>query len=158
MELAARASIQALRYLLWLRHALEAAPPALVAPADGDTRFAAPAWSTFPLNAVAQAHLLAESWWLEATRDVPGLSRRHADQVAFMMRQMTDILAPSNIPWVNPAITERTLADGGLNLLRGAENLLDDLERGLEGGTMEKVFEIYIKATPERIWAGSWSL
>ncbi|WP_137128307.1 alpha/beta hydrolase [Roseomonas sp. HF4] len=131
MELAARASIQALRYLLWLRHAMEAQPPPLSASANGDTRFAAPAWSAFPLNAVAQAHLLAESWWMEATRDVPGLSHRHAEQVAFMMRQVTDILAPSNIPWLNPAITERTLADGGLNLVRGAENWLDDLERGL---------------------------
>jgi len=131
MELGARASIQAMRYLLWLRHAPQADAPPLLAPAPGDTRFAAPAWSAFPLNAVAQAHLLAEAWWMEATRDVPGLSRRHAEQVAFMMRQAADILSPTNIPWLNPAITERTLADGGLNLLRGAENWLDDLERGL---------------------------
>jgi polyhydroxyalkanoate synthase len=131
MELGARAGIQALRYLLWLRHAATQDAPALVAPANGDTRFADPAWSAFPLNAIAQAHLLTEAWWMEATRDVPGLSHRHADQVAFMMRQAVDILAPTNIPWLNPAITERTLADGGLNLLRGAENWLDDLERGL---------------------------
>jgi uncharacterized protein YndB with AHSA1/START domain len=29
---------------------------------------------------------------------------------------------------------------------------LSDLKHGLEGGTMEKVFEIYIKTTPERLW------
>ena len=29
---------------------------------------------------------------------------------------------------------------------------LSDLKRNLEEGTMEKVFEIYIKTTPERLW------
>ena len=29
---------------------------------------------------------------------------------------------------------------------------LSDLKRNLEDGTMEKVFEIYIKTTPERLW------
>jgi polyhydroxyalkanoate synthase len=134
MELAARAWIQAMRYLLWLRHALgDGQPPPLVAPTNGDNRFAGDAWRAFPFNAMAQAHLLAESWWMEATRGVPGLSRRHADQVAFMMRQMTDILSPSNLPWINPAIAQRTIAESGLNLMRGAENWLDDLERALSG-------------------------
>ncbi len=134
LELVARAWIQGLRWLLWLRYAATQhdAPP-LVAPTNGDSRFTDPAWQAFPFNAMAQAHLLAEAWWLEATRGVPGLSRRHADQVAFMMRQMTDVLAPSNLPWVNPAIAQRTLAAGGTNLLHGAENWLDDLERSLSG-------------------------
>jgi polyhydroxyalkanoate synthase len=138
MELAARAWLQTLRWLLWLRHAAtqrDAAP--LIAPTNGDARFTGPAWSAFPFNAIAQAHLLAESWWMEATRGVPGLSARHARQVAFMMRQVTDILAPSNIPWVNPAIAQRTLSDGGSNLLRGAENWLDDMERALSGAPPE---------------------
>ena len=29
---------------------------------------------------------------------------------------------------------------------------LSDLKRGLEGSTMEKIFEIYIRTTPERLW------
>ena len=134
MELAARAWIQGLRWLLWLRHAAaerNAAP--LIAPTNGDTRFTGEAWAAFPFNAIAQAHLLAEAWWMEATRGIPGLSARHARQVAFMMRQMTDILAPTNIPWLNPAIAQRTLAAGGTNLLQGAENWLDDMERALSG-------------------------
>ncbi len=132
MELAARAWLQGLRYMLWLRRAAGGEKPEpLVAPPNGDRRFADPAWSVFPFNAIAQAHLLNEAWWMEATHAVPGLSRRHTDQVGFMMRQAVDVLAPSNIPWINPAIVERTLADAGGNLLRGAENLLDDIERGL---------------------------
>jgi polyhydroxyalkanoate synthase len=138
MELASRAWIQGLRYLLWLRHAIGSkAPPPLVGPTNGDARFTGPAWQAFPYNAIAQAHLMAEAWWMEATQGVPGLSQRHARQVAFMMRQATDVLAPSNLPWLNPAIARRTLADGGMNLLRGAEHALDDLERALSGAPPE---------------------
>ncbi|WP_338144555.1 PHA/PHB synthase family protein [Neoroseomonas marina] len=134
MELAARAWIQGLRWLLWLRHAATRSdPPPLVRPSNGDTRFADPAWQAFPFNALAQAHLLTEAWWTEATRAVPGLSRRHADQVAFMLRQMVDVWAPSNLPWMNPAIGQRTLAEFGTNLVRGAGNFLDDLERSVTG-------------------------
>jgi polyhydroxyalkanoate synthase len=138
MELAARAWILGLRYLLWLRRLAAGRKPApLVQTNNGDPRFAGPEWQVFPYDALAQAHLLAESWWLETTRGVPGLSRRHEEAIAFMMRQAADILAPSNIPWVNPVIVRRTLAEGGLNLLRGAENWLDDLERALAGAPPE---------------------
>ncbi|MBR0660965.1 PHA/PHB synthase family protein [Neoroseomonas oryzicola] len=134
MELAARAWIQGLRWLLWLRHAATRtdAPP-LIRANNGDARFTDPAWHAFPFNALAQAHLLTEAWWTEATRGVPGLSHRHADQVAFMLRQIVDVWAPSNLPWMNPAIGQRTLAEFGTNLVRGAGNFLDDLERSVTG-------------------------
>ncbi|MEO3471433.1 alpha/beta fold hydrolase [Roseomonas sp. CAU 1739] len=134
MELIARAWIQGLRWMLWLRYAANQrdAPP-LIRPTNGDARFADPAWQAFPFNAMAQAHLLTEAWWAEATRGVPGLAQAHADRVAFMLRQMVDVFAPSNLPWMNPAIAERTIAEAGTNLLRGAANWLDDLERSLTG-------------------------
>ncbi|MBR0669571.1 PHA/PHB synthase family protein [Neoroseomonas soli] len=138
MELGARAWIQGLRYLLWLRHAASGEhPPPLIAPTNGDQRFASEAWQSFPFNALAQAHLMAEAWWVEATRGVPGLPHRHEDAVAFMMRQLADVMAPSNIPWVNPTIVARTMSEAGVNLMRGAENWLDDLERGLAGAPPE---------------------
>ena len=137
-ELAARAWIQGLRYLLWLRRAATGEHPAPLVPINnGDQRFASAEWQSFPYNALAQAHLLSEAWWVEATRGVPGLSRRHAEGMAFMMRQLADVLAPSNTPWINPTILQRTLADAGANLLRGGENWLDDLERGLAGAPPE---------------------
>jgi len=156
MELASRAWVQGLRWLLWLRHATgDGTPPPLAPPVDGDTRFAAEAWRAFPFNALAQAHLLTEAWWMEATRGVPGLSRRHADQVAFMMRQMTDILSPSNNPWINPAIAQRTATEAGMNLVRGAENWLDDIERALSGapppGTEKFRPGHEVAATPGRV-------
>ena len=134
MELAARAWVQGLRWMLWLRYAAtqHEAPP-LIQPTNGDTRFTDPAWQAFPFNAMVQAHLLTEAWWKEATSGVPGLGHAHADRVAFMLRQLVDVLAPSNLPWVNPAIAEHTIAEAGTNLLRGMANCLDDMERAVSG-------------------------
>ncbi|MBW6398359.1 alpha/beta fold hydrolase [Roseomonas sp. HJA6] len=134
MELAARAWIQAMRWLLWLRQAAtqQHAPP-LIPPNNGDGRFTDPAWQGFPFNAMVQAHLLTEDWWAEATRNVPGLAHGHADRVAFMLRQLIDVWAPSNLPWINPAIGQHTMAAFGTNLLQGAANWLDDMERTLSG-------------------------
>ncbi len=134
MELAAQAWLQGMRWLLWLRlAATQRDAPPLLPPGNGDGRFTDPAWQAFPFNAMVQAHRLVEEWWQATTRDVPGLEHAHADQVAFMMRQLVDVLAPSNLPWANPAIAQHTIAEGGLNLLRGAQNWLDDLERTISG-------------------------
>ena len=39
--------------------------------------------------------------------------------------------SPSNLPWLNPVIIERTLKEGGANLVRGATNLQEDAWRAL---------------------------
>ena len=133
-ELSLRAVLLLARYLAWLPKSdgfQPHEPP--FQPTGADTRFAAELWSHWPFSAVSQAFLMAESWWLEATHDVPGLTRQHEDEVRFMMRQLIDVWAPTNIPWLNPVILQRTVEDGGFNLLRGMQNLLDDVERQLTG-------------------------
>ena len=132
--LARGAATDAVRLWLWLLRgsawsdAEHAVPP--VAP---DRRFSDAAWRQWPFNVFAQAWTLGEHRIHEATEDVPGLARRHAEQVHFMLRLLTDLAAPSNLPWLNPAIVARTIAEGGRNLLRGAGNWLDDIERHLSG-------------------------
>ncbi len=135
LGIAQRAGIDAARLWLWLLRggATGADPAALAPPAPPDRRFADTAWQRWPFNAIAQGWLLAERRWHDTTRQVPGLSRRHAEQVQFMMRLLTDLGAPVNLPWLNPAIVERTVAEGGANLLRGAGNWLEDLDRQLSG-------------------------
>jgi polyhydroxyalkanoate synthase subunit PhaC len=55
------------------------------------------------------------------------MAPKHADRVAFMASQALDVLAPSNSLFTNPVIAERTLAEGGRNIVRGASSLIDDL-------------------------------
>jgi polyhydroxyalkanoate synthase len=78
-------------------------------------------------------HLMAEDWWQNAVQQVPGLTHDHAAKVGFMMRQLIDVFAPTNIPWLNPVILRRSLAEGGFNVLRGIRNLAEDAERALSG-------------------------
>ncbi len=134
LVLATRAWLMLVRYAMWLPKAAAGADGQHPPPAAGDDRrFADPDWSSWPFNAIAEGYRMAESWWLETTRDVPGMTRRHETEIAFMMRQLADVWAPSNIPWLNPVIIRRTAQEGGFNLLRGAQNWLDDLDRQLAG-------------------------
>ena len=48
-----------------------------------------------------------------------------------MARQLLDGVSPSNVPWLNPVIVARTLKESGGNLVRGANNLVEDVYRSL---------------------------
>lgn len=110
---------------------LEAEPP--FAPRSDDRRFAHPGWRSLPFDLVAQAFLATESWWDAATTGVRGVTAQHERQVRFMIRQRLDRLAPSNFPFTNPEVIERTIAEGGRNLVRGFGYWLEDAERWLTG-------------------------
>ena len=45
------------------------------------------------------------------------------------MRQLLDIVSPSNSPLTNPRVLERTIRDGGMNFMRGARNAWEDWQR-----------------------------
>ena len=132
LELAQLAAMMMARFALWLPSAAALARrDAPVEPAPGDRRFSDPAWSQWPFNVLAQGQLSTEAWWREATSSVPGLPRAREAEAAFMARALVDIVSPSNIPWLNPVILERTATEGGFNLIRGAANWLDDVDRML---------------------------
>jgi polyhydroxyalkanoate synthase len=126
MELALQAVVFASR-LAGLATGQTQTPP--FPPAAGDRRFADPAWQKPPYLFWQQAFLAQEEWWRNATRQVRGESEKNADRVAFMARQLLDVVSPSNIPWLNPAIVERTLKEHGGNLARGASNFMEDVYR-----------------------------
>ena len=48
-------------------------------------------WNQLPFNVIAQAAVLAEEWWREATLGPPGVAKRHSDMVAFGARQVLDV-------------------------------------------------------------------
>ncbi|MCC7283644.1 MAG: alpha/beta fold hydrolase, partial [Acetobacteraceae bacterium] len=56
-------------------------------------------------------------------------SAQHEHVVDFAVRQLLDMLAPSNFLVTNPEVLQRTVETGGLNLLKGASNLVEDLQR-----------------------------
>lgn len=100
-----------------------------ILPLPNDKRFVAPEWQQWPFNAIHQAFLLQQQWWHNATTGVRGVTRHHEAMLEFVTRQRLDMLSPANFVWTNPEVLERTRREGGLNLVRGAMNLLSDWER-----------------------------
>lgn len=106
----------------------ETAPVA--APAKGDRRFADPAWSDEPVyDYLKQAYLLAARQLQEFVATAPVDDATRA-QVDFASRQMMNALAPTNFPHTNPQVARRTIESGGLSLMTGLSNLLEDVGKG----------------------------
>ncbi|MDE2200358.1 MAG: polyhydroxyalkanoic acid synthase [Rhodospirillales bacterium] len=105
-----------------------------IEPLPGDRRFIDPAWQVWPFNAYHQGFLLWQQWLSNATTDVRGVSAAHERVVSFVSRQMLDIVAPSNFLATNPVVLQRTLAEHGANLVRGAGHLAEDLARAASIG------------------------
>ena len=107
-------------------------PAAPVAePAQGDKRFRHEDWQEhFLFDYVKQSYLITARWLHGAVANVEGLDEHTRKKVDFFTRQYIDALAPSNFALTNPEVFRETVASGGQNLVRGLNNLLDDIERG----------------------------
>jgi len=134
LSLAQKAAVDAFRIGLYaLRAATGRDGEPFALSGNHDRRFAAPQWRTFPFNVMAESFLAVQNWWDTATHALRGPTRQHTRQMAFMRRQLLDTLAPSNFPWTNPEVIERTVAEQGQNLVRGLTYLVEDFERRIAG-------------------------
>jgi polyhydroxyalkanoate synthase len=95
----------------------------------GDERFRAEGWQKPPFSFLAQAFLLNQQWWHNVTHEVPGVMPHHEEVVAFMARQMLDMLSPANVPFSNPEVIAKTIETGGANFLQGFQNWIEDVNR-----------------------------
>ncbi|MDJ0951889.1 MAG: class I poly(R)-hydroxyalkanoic acid synthase [Alphaproteobacteria bacterium] len=100
-------------------------------PHHEDRRFKHEAWSESALfDFIKQSYLLTARWMQETVAEVDGLDEKTSQKVDFYTRQFVDAIAPSNFVMTNPEVLNATLETGGDNLVKGLQNLLDDLERG----------------------------
>ena len=105
--------------------------PAVAEPAKGDARFKDDDWSSnFVFDYIKQSYLIAARHIQHAVAQVDDLSPESEKKVAFFTRQAVDALAPSNFLMTNPQVLRETVKSGGQNLVRGLNNLLNDLEKG----------------------------
>ena len=118
--------------------ALRALAGAPVSPAEGldgdaDPRFRAPDWSQFPFNVIARAYQNSAALLKDTVHDVDGVTEYHTQLLEFALRMVLDATSPSNSLVSNPELLALTQAEQGQNLLRGAENFVEDLKRTLAG-------------------------
>ena len=103
----------------------------VAAPKPGDRRFRDEDWERYFLfDYIKQGYLITSRWLHETVASVEGLDDATKRKVDFFTRQYIDALAPSNFALTNPEVFRETIASGGQNLVRGLNNLLDDIKRG----------------------------
>jgi len=134
-------------------------PKAVAEPQLGDRRFKHEDWQqNFLYDYVKQSYLIAARHLHQTLGHVEGLDPHTAKKVDFYTRQYIDAVSPSNFLLTNPEVMRETVASGGQNLVKGLNNLLEDLSRG--GGsqvrlrmTDEKAFKlgINIATTPGKV-------
>ena len=109
-------------------------PWSLIKPKPQDRRFARPEWENPPFNLLAQAFLLREQWWHNATTGVRGVAPSNQAVVEFTVRQVLDMLAPSNFAATNPEVVRKAFESGGANFVHGWQNWYSDWMRMLSAG------------------------
>ena len=117
-------------------------PDPVIEPPSGDRRFKDSAWTENAVfDYIKQSYLLTARWLQSTVREVEGLDEKTARKVDFYTRQFVDAIAPSNFVLTNPEVLRATIESGGENLVRGLDNLLEDLERG-KGRLMIKMTDL----------------
>ena len=131
VQLAEKAVRKWLRLVTYVNHrgfAEDGCQPC-IEPLTQDKRFLGEAWRKFPYDLVYQSFLLTQQWWHNATTGIHGVNAQNEKIVAFGTRQWLDVFSPSNHLLGNPEVVERTASEMGMNLVRGAQNFVEDWER-----------------------------
>jgi len=120
-----------------------------------DRRFKAEAWQqNWLFDSLKDQYLLmADFMRNEAAHSVHDLDSHTAHMVQFYTGQWIDALSPSNYPWTNPEVMRLTVESDGENLIRGMQNLLEDLRRGQISMTSDDAFRLgeNIATTPGKV-------
>ena len=114
----------------WLTMAGQSPAP-IIESQKGDRRFRHEDWQNkFLFGYLKQSYLIAARHLHKAMCSVHGLDEATAKKVDFYTRQYIDALSPTNFALTNPEVLAETVRSGGKNLLKGFNNLLDDLTSG----------------------------
>jgi polyhydroxyalkanoate synthase subunit PhaC len=102
----------------------------VVAPASGDKRFKDKEWEENQVfDFIKQSYLLTANWMQETVAKVDGdLDVKMRKRIEFYTKQFADAIAPTNFVMTNPEVLRATMQSNGENLVKGLDNLLEDLD------------------------------
>ena len=104
-----------------------AAGDAEIQPPRGDRRFGDPIWHENPgFHRLMQAYLAIGGALDGLIRDAD-LDLQTERRVRFPVENVYDALAPTNLPWSNPAVIQAAVSTRGASVVRGATHLASDM-------------------------------
>ncbi|MEM6781587.1 MAG: class I poly(R)-hydroxyalkanoic acid synthase [Pseudomonadota bacterium] len=105
-------------------------------PEKGDRRFKSELWDeNVYFDFLKQSYLMTSKWMHDMVHSTEDMSVEDLERLDFYTRQFADALAPTNFIMTNPDVLKETIDSNGENLIRGLENLLEDIKRG--GGKLK---------------------
>ncbi|EAR20241.1 class I poly(R)-hydroxyalkanoic acid synthase [Nitrococcus mobilis] len=108
----------------------------MIRPHEKDKRFKHESWeSNLLFDFIKQSYLLTADYLHHTVKNIEGLDDKTEKKIDFYTRQFINAMSPSNFLATNPEILSKTIESRGQNLLKGLNNLLEDLERG--GGALK---------------------
>ncbi|MCD2325187.1 class I poly(R)-hydroxyalkanoic acid synthase [Sphingomonas sp. IC-56] len=119
-----------------------------------DKRFKAPQWREQPVfDFLRQSYFTVADHLLKGVDALEGVDPKQKEQIRFATKGFIDAMSPSNFPATNPQVLERVVETKGESLLKGLQNMLNDLAKGQLTQTDAQAFEIgrNIAATPGKV-------
>lgn len=102
-------------------------PPSLQ---SKDRRFRNEEWEkNLALKALMHSYLIGADW-LRSLVDKGDLAPADRKKISFITEQFIDATAPTNFALTNPDVIKKTFETGGVNLVQGFSNFLDDVLSG----------------------------
>lgn len=106
----------------------------IIEPARDDRRFIDPEWNDNLLfDFIKQSYLLFARCMLNVIHSAQGMDEKSSQNLDFYARQFVNAMSPSNFVATNPEVLRKTLATRGQNLVKGMEQLIEDMQRSSEG-------------------------
>ncbi len=103
----------------------------VINPEAEDRRFKDKDWQqNWVFDYIKESYLLSSRWAYTLVDNVKDLDPLVHHKVTFYTRQIIDALSPSNFWMMNPEVLRTTIETNGENLIKGMQNMLDDIERG----------------------------
>jgi polyhydroxyalkanoate synthase len=96
--------------------------------AAGDKRFSDPAWTSNPLLMSTLEEYLVRREYTAQVVETSRLPEATKKKARFALSMMMDALAPTNLPWLNPAVIKEAVNTGGTSLMKGMEQFIDDVK------------------------------
>jgi polyhydroxyalkanoate synthase subunit PhaC len=96
-----------------------------------DKRFRDPEWRSNPAFSMLRESYLATSEFItDLVNKAEGIDDATKRKAVFYIKQAVDAASPSNFLMTNPAALRALFQTGGKSLMKGVENLAEDLKRG----------------------------